>query len=93
MVAFNPITIRVKIIAIEMGLPTFIKVALMPEPAPRCLGGRLFMMAAVLGAINMPIDRPSRKMMAANNGYLKLTGRSNSRKKPTAVKIMAIVAK
>jgi len=53
-------------IAIESGLPMFMIVALMPEPAPRCCGGKLFIIAAVLGAINIPIERPSRKIIAAN---------------------------
>ena len=66
--AFNPTTISENMIAIDIGFPMFITVARMPEPAPRCSGGKLFMTAAILGDMNIPIDMPSRKITAANNG-------------------------
>ena len=38
----------------ESGMPTRLAVARMPEATPRWRAGTLFMMAAVLGAANMP---------------------------------------
>ncbi len=39
----------------------------MPEATPRLRAGTLFMIAAVLGAANMPKATPFRNRMTANN--------------------------
>ena len=53
----SPAIISEKKIPMDSTKPEFVNVASMPEAAPRCLGGTLFMMAAVLGAANRPEPR------------------------------------
>ena len=48
----SPTIIRVKKIPIDSTWAEFWKVVFMPEPAPRCCGGRLFMTPARLGEPN-----------------------------------------
>ena len=50
----------VKKIPIESTWAEFWKVWFMPPPAPRSLGGRLFITAALFGEANMPIEIPLR---------------------------------
>jgi hypothetical protein len=40
----------------------------MPEPAPRCAAGRLFMIPVTLGAAKRPVPMPFRKMRIAKTG-------------------------
>ncbi len=47
-----------KKIPIESTWAEFWKVVIMPEPAPRCSAGRLFITAARLGDMNRPLLRP-----------------------------------
>ena len=51
----------------ESGMPTACIVARMPEATPRLRAGTLFMIAAVLGAANMPYARPLRSRTTANH--------------------------
>ena len=63
-----PTIIKEKKIPMDSGIPTLLSVAIIPELAPLCLCGTLFIIAAVLGAINIPIDMPLRKITMANRG-------------------------
>ena len=47
---------------IDSTKPEFWNVASMPEAAPRCRAGTLFMIAAALGAENRPMPAPATKM-------------------------------
>ena len=48
--------------------PEFWNVASMPEAAPRCPGGTLFMIPAAFGAENRPMPAPATKISTANSG-------------------------
>ena len=56
----------VKKIPIDRTCAEFWKVEFIPPPAPRSRAGRLFMMAARLGAAKAPIESPLNSRMAAN---------------------------
>src|SRR5258708_33841504 len=64
--------------------PEFWNVASMPDAAPRCRAGTLFMIAAAFGAENNPIPAPATKIRPANARYLKSVGNSSSPPNPTA---------
>ncbi len=49
---------RVKNTPMDRIWAEFWKVVFMPEPAPRCSGGRLFMTAARLGEAKAPAPSP-----------------------------------
>ncbi len=63
--AVRPTTMSEKKMPIESGMPSVWQVARMPEATPRLRAGTLFMMAAVLGAANMPKAMPFRKSTQA----------------------------
>ncbi len=67
-VAARPAIISEKKMPIDRTKPEFWNVASMPEAAPRCLAGTLFMIAAAFGAENRPIPAPARKISPANSG-------------------------
>ena len=50
----------------DSSMPAFMKVARMPEAAPRSCGWTLPMMALVLGAANSPEPMPLSAISAAN---------------------------
>ena len=50
---------------IERTKPVFMKAAWMPAAPPRSSGGTLFMMAAELGAENIPPPKPFKKTRTA----------------------------
>ncbi len=77
-------TISEKKTPIEITWAEFWKVWFMPPPAPRSPAGRLFITAARLGEANIPMATPLKARMAANSGYGKSIGSSNSRAKLTA---------
>ena len=84
--------ISVKKIPIDSTWAEFWKVWFIPPPAPRSLGGRLFITPARLGEANIPMETPLRNRHAANSGYGKLVGSSASRRKLTAALSMPPVA-
>ncbi len=55
--AARPTIISVKKRPIDSTMPEFWKVARMPDAAPRCGAGTLFMMPVTLGAANRPDAR------------------------------------
>ena len=63
--AVRPTTMSEKKMPMESGMPSIWQVARMPEATPRSRAGTLFMMAAVLGAANMPKATPFRKITPA----------------------------
>src|ERR1019366_4659194 len=89
----NPTIMRVKKMPIDRTWAEFWKVEFMPEPAPRCWGGRLFMTPARLGEPKQPMVRPSSKRIGPKTPYEKLTGRSSSTTKEAAEPTMPPVAK
>ena len=64
----RPRVMRVKKNPMDRTLAEFWKVLSIPPPAPRWLAGRLFITALVLGAANMPRDRPKSSSIRANSG-------------------------
>ena len=64
----SPAIISEKKMPMDSTKPEFWNVASMPEAAPRCRAGTLFMIAAALGAENRPMPAPARKISAANAG-------------------------
>ncbi len=52
----------------------FWNVARMPDAAPRCSGGALFMMPVMFGAENMPVPMPFSSRSAPNTGKPKFVG-------------------
>ena len=63
----SPTIMSVKKIPIESTWAEFWKVVVIPEPAPRCSGGRLFITAARLGDMNKPLLRPIMRSNGAND--------------------------
>ncbi len=57
---------RLKKIPMESTIAEFWKVVLIPEPTPRAVGGRLFMISARLGEENSPWPSPFANRSAAN---------------------------
>ena len=55
-----------KKIPIDSTVAEFWKVAVIPDPAPRLSGGRLFMIAARFGALNSPWPTPASSRISAN---------------------------
>ena len=62
----RPTIISEKKMPMDSTNPEFWNVASMPEAAPRCLAGTLFMMAAALGAENSPMPTPAMKISRPN---------------------------
>ena len=56
-----------KKIPMERTWAEFWKVVLIPPPAPRCSGGRLFMTAARLGEPNMDMESPVNRSTTARS--------------------------
>ena len=83
---------RVKKIPIESTCAEFWKVVFIPDPAPRCSGGRLFMTPARFGEPNMDMVSPVAKRRTAKTQYEKSIGSSSSNPKQTAVPTMPPVA-
>ena len=52
---------------IDSSMPAFMKVARMPEAAPRSCGWTLLMIALVFGAANRPEPMPLSAIRAANS--------------------------
>src|ERR1017187_1894935 len=71
----------------------FWKVVFMPDPAPRCCGGRLFIPPVRLGEPKEAMDRPAKNSTRPKTQYGKSTGRSSRRKKARAAQSMPPVAK
>jgi hypothetical protein len=67
-VAESPRITSEKKIPIESTWAEFWKVEFMPEPAPRCWGGRLFITPARFGEAKAPIERPFSRSSPANRG-------------------------
>src|SRR5262249_57511513 len=67
-VAAKPAIMSEKKMPIDSTKPELVNVASMPDAAPRCLGGTLFMTAAAFGAENRPMPAPERKISTANAG-------------------------
>ena len=65
-VADSPTITRVKKMPIDRTWAEFWKVEFIPEPAPRCWGGRLFMTPARLGLAKAPMARPFNNNNRAN---------------------------
>ncbi len=84
----SPTIINEKKTPIESTIPVFWNVARMPDAAPRCSGGALFMMPVMFGAENMPVPMPLRSRSAPNTGKPKLVGSVISR--PNAAAAMSI---
>ena len=84
--------IRLKKIPIDSTWAEFWNVVFIPEPAPRCSRGRLFITAARLGDPNDAITSPVKNSRSANSQYGKLTGSSSSSTNATAVPIIPPVA-
>ena len=61
----SPTIIRVKKMPMERTWAEFWNVVFMPEPAPRCCGGRLFITPARLGEPNDAMHRPVTKSRTA----------------------------
>jgi hypothetical protein len=59
--------IRLKKIPIDRTWAEFWKVVFIPDPAPRCSAGRLFMTAARLGEPNEAMASPVKKSTIANS--------------------------
>ena len=66
-VAASPAIISEKKTPMDSTKPEFWNVASMPDAAPRCLAGTLFMIAAAFGAENRPMPAPATKISAANS--------------------------
>ena len=62
----SPAIISEKKMPMDSTNPEFWNVASMPDAAPRCLAGTLFMMAAALGAENSPMPTPAMKIRMPN---------------------------
>src|SRR5665647_148598 len=54
--------------AMDVTIPLFCSIALIPDATPRSSGGTEFMMAAMFGAPNMPFPRPIIKRARAKTG-------------------------
>ena len=91
--AVRPTTMSEKKMPMESGMPSVWPVARMPEATPRSRAGTLFMMAAVLGAANMPKATPLRKMTQAKSSRRSSAGRAISSRKLSAASTMPVVAK
>ncbi len=61
----SPTIISEKKIPIESTWAEFWKVVIIPDPAPRCSAGRLFMTPAWFGDMNKPLLRPMRSSRGA----------------------------
>ncbi len=61
----RPAIISEKKMPMDSTKPEFWKVAIMPEAAPRCFGGTLFITAAAFGAENRPMPAPEAKIKIA----------------------------
>ena len=66
----------------------FWNVVFIPEPTPRCCGGRLFITPARLGAAKAPMESPFSSRMSPKAQYEKLTGSSSSSRKDPAAAII-----
>ncbi len=64
----RPAIISEKKIPMDSTKPELVNVAIMPEAAPRCLAGTLFITAAALGAENRPMPAPEMKIRMAKAG-------------------------
>ena len=62
----RPTIIREKKIPIDSTWAEFWKVVFMPDPAPRCSGGRLFITPARLGDPKADMNTPVRKRITPN---------------------------
>src|SRR5580704_11494296 len=89
----NPTIMSVKKMPMDSTCAEFWKVEFIPEPAPRCCGGRLFMTPARLGEPKAPMVRPSSSRIVPKIQYEKLTGRSSSATNEAAEPSMPPVAK
>ncbi len=82
--AVSPATMSEKKMPIDSGWPIICAVERMPDAAPRLRAGTLFMIAAVLGAPNMPNAMPSKKSSTANAGYAEVGGQQHERRRTRA---------
>ena len=64
--ADRPTIISVKKIPIDSTCALFWNVLFMPEPTPRCWGGRLFITPARFGAAKVPMASPFRSRIGPN---------------------------
>ena len=70
---------------IDSAEPELANVIRIPDAAPRCAAGTLFMITEALGELNIPEPTPLRKVSPANATYGKSTGSSMSPRNDTAV--------
>ena len=64
----SPAIISEKKMPMDRTKPEFWNVASMPDAAPRCRAGTLFMIAAAFGAENRPMPAPAMKIRVAKAG-------------------------
>lgn len=62
----SPMIMSVKKMPMDSTWPAYRNVAFMPDPAPRCSAGRLFITPALFGAANAPIASPFISKTGAN---------------------------
>jgi len=80
----SPAIMSEKKTPIDSTKPEFWNVASIPDAAPRCLAGTLFMIAAAFGAENRPIPAPATKIRTANAAYRKSVGSTSRPPKAAA---------